>query len=178
MTVTPLQQNLKPVSDLMLIEPKSFELADRTLASPLSALRLFDGEWVNFDNAGKLVRACDIATLGTAGAGGRATKAAFLYFEQSGVTDVQALGKAAIVWRAGDWEFDTRIFDAAAVVASGAAITGSLQPLKVATIAGAARNYVGLVGHGGVGVDSAPIACYAVSGVPGADGFLRIKKTL
>jgi hypothetical protein len=86
---------------------------------------------------------------------------------ETGRTDVQALRKTAILWR-GDYECDTRIYDAAAALGSGAAITFVMQPLKVATITLGSRNYVGLVGHGG-SADDDPVVGF-VSRLPANNG--------
>jgi hypothetical protein len=52
----------------------------------------------------------------------------------------------------GEYEADTRIFDATATVhTNGVAITAVGQPLKVASITIGTRVYVGLVGHGAIG---------------------------
>jgi hypothetical protein len=139
--------NFEPVSDIMPVQRRDFPLADKTLADPLNAVALVDGEWMTLNSSYQLVRAADIATLGTAGAGGRALVRSFPLWAERGRTDVRAMSlvKMPILWR-GDYEFDTRIFDASAIVASGLAITTIMQPLKVATVAIGARNYVGLVG--------------------------------
>ncbi len=161
--------NFEPVSTVLQTQFRDFPLADATLAQPLNAVALVDGEWMTLNSSYKLVRAADVATLGTAGAGGRASVLSFPLFAERGRYDVQAVAgtKMPIIFR-GEWEFDTRIFDAAAVVGSGAAITTALQPVKAATIALGGRNYCGLVGHGG-SADTAPVVGY-VTRLPAANG--------
>jgi hypothetical protein len=68
----------------------------------------------------------------------------------------------------GEYEADTRVFDASVALGSGAAITTVLQPLKVATITVGSRNYVGLVGHGGSS-DASPVVGY-VTRLPASNG--------
>jgi hypothetical protein len=135
----------------------------------MNAIGLVDGEWMTIDSSYKLIRAADIATLGTAGAGGRATLKSFPLWAERGRTDVRAMAdvKMPILFM-GYYEFDTRIFDATAVVpGAGAAITYVMQPLKVATIVLGTRNYVGLVGS--TLADTAPIVGY-VTRLPAANG--------
>jgi hypothetical protein len=124
---------------------------------------------MTLDANGKLVRAAAIGTLGTAGAGGRATVRSFPLWAERGRYDVRALseGKMPVLWR-GEFEFETRVYNATDVVDAGAAITTMLQPLKVATILIGTRNYVGLVGHGGA-ADTAPVQGY-VTKLPAANG--------
>jgi hypothetical protein len=166
--------NFEPVTDVMSTHRRDFPLAVPTLADPLNAIALVDGEWMVIDSSYKIARAADIATLGTAGAGGRATTMAWPLWAERGRTDVLSLSQRKMpVLFLGQYEFDTRVFDATAVVASGAAITTVLQPLKVATLAsalitGSSRNFVGLVGHGGTG-DAAPVAGY-VTRLPASNG--------
>ena len=161
--------NFEPVTDILPVQRRDFPLADPTLAQPLNSLALVDGEWMTLTSTYKLARAADIATLGTAGAGGRASLKSFPLWAERGRYDVQAIAgtKMPILFR-GDYEFDTRIFDATAVAGSGLAITTVMQWLKVATIALGGRNYVGLVGHGG-SADTDPVIGY-VSRLPSANG--------
>ena len=139
--------NFEPVSDINPIHRRDFPLSDSTLSNPLNAVALVDGEWMKLDNTagpsfGKLVRAADIATPGDV-----ATTVSFPLFAERGRYDVQAIADRKMpVLFLGQYEFNTRIFDATAVVGSGAAITAMLQPVKVATITIGGRNYVGLVG--------------------------------
>ncbi len=161
--------NFEPVSDMLRVQRRDYPLADKTLSDPLNAVALVDGEWMTFDSNGKLVRGAAIGTLGTAGAGGRATLRCFPLWAERGRYDVRALadGKMPLLFL-GDYEFDTRVFNATDVVASGAAITTMLQPLKVATIAIGTRNYCGLVGHGGA-ADTAPVVGH-VTKLPAQNG--------
>ena len=161
--------NFEPVTDMLPVQRRDFALADKTLADPLNAVALVDGEWMVLNTSYQIVRAADITVLGTGGAAGRATLRSFPLWAERGRYDVRAMSmvKMPVLFR-GEWEFDTRVFDAAAVVASGAAITTVLQPLKVATIAIGSRNYVGLVGHGG-SADTAPIQGY-VTRLPANNG--------
>lgn len=166
-TVTKI--NFEPVTDILPVQRRDIALADKTLADPFNAVALVDGEWMTLDTSYKLVRGAAIGTLGTAGAGGRATLKTFPLWAEKGRYDVraQAEAKMPVLWR-GDFEFDTRIYNLTDVVASGAAITTVLQGLKVATILIGARNYCGLVGHGG-SADTAPIVGY-VTRLPANNG--------
>jgi hypothetical protein len=156
--------NFEPVSDILMNWRRDLPLADPSLAEPLNAIALIDGEWVTIDTSYRWVRATDIAT-----AGNRATKSSFPVWNERGRSDRLAMAsrKTTALFR-GEYEFDTRIFDAAAALGSGAAITAPLQPLKVATISFSSRNFTGLVGHGGSG-DTDPIVGY-VTKLPAFNG--------
>jgi len=156
--------NFEPHRNVLSVERTDFPLADPTLADPLNALALVDGEWLSLDASSKLVRAAAVATPGN-----EAASVSWPLWAERGRTDVQAMAdrKVPLLWM-GQWEFNTRIFDAAAVVGSGAAITTMLQGLKAVTITLGSRNYVGLVGHGGSG-DSSIIVGY-VTKLPAANG--------
>jgi len=160
--------NFEPVSDILPVQRRDFPLADKTLADPLNAVALVDGEWMTLNTSYQIVRAADITVLGTAGAQGRATVKSFPLFAERGRYDVRAMAdvKMPILWR-GEYEFDTRIFDATAVVSGGLAITTVMQPLKVATIVIGSRNYVGLVGS--QTSDTAPCVGY-VTRLPANNG--------
>jgi hypothetical protein len=168
--------NFTPVSDILPVQRRDFSLADPTLAQPLNAIALVDGEWMTLTSAYQIVRATDIGTVGAVGLPGTTTvpiPRSFPLFAERGRYDVQALSasKMPILWR-GDYEFDTRIFSATAAVgtAGGAAITYVMQPLKVATIAFSGRNFTGLVGHGTLGSgDTDPIVGY-VTRLPANNG--------
>lgn len=160
--------NFEPVSDILPVQRRDFALADKTLADPLNAVALVDGEWMTLNTSYQAVRGADITVLGTGGAAGRATVKSFPLFAERGRYDVRAMAdvKMPLLWM-GSYEFDTRIFDATAVVAGGLAITTVMQPLKVATIAIGTRNYVGLVGT--QASDTAPHVGY-VTRLPANNG--------
>lgn len=161
--------NLRPRSDQLYIERRDIVLADKTLADPNNAICLYDGEWLKIV-AGKASRCTTIGTVGNANAVARV----YPNFSGRGRTDVQALPEPAITLITGgpSTEWDTLIFDAAAVVGSGLAITADSQGLKVATISLSSpqgtRNFSGLVGHGGSG-DSDPVVA-RVFGLPANNG--------
>jgi hypothetical protein len=134
--------NFEPVTDINPVHRRDFPLTDPTLADPFNAVCLVDGEWMTLDNTGatlgKLIRACDITSTGNA-----ATQYSFPLFAERGRYDVQAnSSRKTPILMLGQYEFNTRIFDASA----GTAMTAILQPLKVFSVAIGARNYSGLVG--------------------------------
>lgn len=158
--------NLEPVSNILLTQIRDFALADKTLADPTNAVALVDGEWMTLDSTGKALRAAAVGTPGTV-----ATVLSFPLFAERGRSDIMAQADRKVpLIMFGDYEADTRIFDASAAVGAGggAAITFMFQPLKVATITLGSRNYVGLVGHGGAS-DTDPIVAY-VSKLPAVNG--------
>jgi|SRR5580658_9825596 hypothetical protein len=158
--------NFEPVSDYLPIQRRDFALFDPTLADPTNAICLVDGEWLTLNSSYQAIRATNIATVGNP-----ATLKSFPLFAEKGRYDVRAMAdtKMPLLFR-GEWEFDTRIYDASAVVGSGAAMTTVFQWLKVATIAvaSAGRNFTGLVGHGGY-ADPAPVVGY-ITRLPSANG--------
>lgn len=160
--------NFEPVRDVMPVQRADFPLADKTLANPLNAVALVDGEWMVINSDYKMVRASTIGSVGD-----EATARSYPLWAERGRYDMQALGKAPLLWL-GSWEFDTRIFDAAATPGSGAAITAVDQPLKVATITLGSRNYTGIVGHGGSG-DSAIVVGYVTRLPANNGGKLRMR---
>lgn len=156
--------NFEPVSDVLPIQRKDLSLADPSLALPDNAQALIDGEWVTIDSSYKWARAAAIGTPGTA-----ATVRSFPVFFERGRSDRLGMAerKTTCLFR-GEWEFDTRVYDASATVGSGAPISSVLQPLKVATITIGSRNFVGLVGHGGA-ADTSPVVGY-VTRLPASNG--------
>jgi len=168
----PEVENFRPVSDVLPIERRDFPVADKTLTDPSNAVVLVDGEWMTLTTGYKLARATNVAAAGDPAA----AKLCWPLWAERGRFDVQAMAdrKTPILWM-GQWEFESLIFDAAAVVGAGAAISALLQPVKVATITIGSRNYSGLVGHGGVGVDSARIVGYVTKLHTDNGGFLRIR---
>lgn len=157
--------NFEPQSDILAVQRRDFPLADPTLAVPTNSVVLVDGEWMVLNSSYQIARAAAIGSAGT-----EATLRSFPVFMEAGRYDVQAIAaKKTVVLYLGEYEFDTRIFDAAVSLGSGAPITSVLQPLKVAVITIGARNYVGLVGHGGDGSDAKPIQGY-VTRLPADNG--------
>ena len=165
--------NFTPVSDILPVQRRDFPVADPTLVQPLNAVALVDGEWMTLNTSYQLVRATDITSVGAVAPAGGIPLRAFPLFAERGRYDVQSLSghKMPVLWR-GDYEFDTRIFDATAAVgaAGGAAITYVMQPLKVATVSFGGRNFTGLVGHGLLtAADTDPIVGY-VTRLPANNG--------
>jgi hypothetical protein len=160
--------NFSPVSDILPIQRRDFSLNDPTLANPTNPTCLVDGEWFTLNTSYQAIRAALITgTVGTTFASVRS----FPVFAEKGRYDVQAMSRNGIplLYR-GDYEFDTRIFDASAAVHGGAAITYIMQPLKVALISFSGRNFSGLVGHGTPGGgDVDPIVGYCTR-LPSSNG--------
>lgn len=144
-TVTKI--NFEPVTDILPVQRRDFPLAVPALADPLNAAALVDGEWMTLNSSYQIVRATDITVAAGGGATGRASVLCFPLWAERGRYDVRAMSgtKMPILFR-GDYEFDTRIFDATVVATGGLAITTVMQPLSVATITIGSRAYTGLVG--------------------------------
>lgn len=161
MSSTIQKVNFEPVSDILPIWRRDLPLADGTLADPNNALCVIDGEWLTLDTNYKLIRACDV-TNGSA----KAAVKSFPCFSEKGRSDRMGMSqkKTDILFR-GEYEFDTRVYDAAAGTAP---ITTVLQGLKVATITIGSRNFVGLIGHGG-SADTDPVVGY-VTRLPTSNG--------
>jgi hypothetical protein len=156
--------NFEPVTDVISIERRDFVLVDKTLSDPLNADALVDGEWMKLDSSYKCLRAADVAVNDDP-----ALVRSFPLFAERGRTDVRAQAEPKMpLLFLGVYEFDTRVFDASAVIGSGAAITTVMQPLKVATVTIGSRNYCGLVGHGGA-ADTNPVVGY-VTKLPANNG--------
>jgi len=158
------QINFEPFSDILATQRRDFALNDKTLANPLNAVALVDGEFMVLNSSYKLVRATTIGSVGNL-----ATQTGYVLFAERGRYDIRAMAdvKMPVVWL-GDYEADTRIFDATVALGSGAAITFAGQPLKVATITIGTRNYSGLVGHGGA-ADTDPVVG-RVTRLPASNG--------
>jgi hypothetical protein len=159
--------NFTPVTSILDVNRRDLPIADPTLVNPLNSIVLCDGEWVTINTSYQLVRATsDVA----APAGGYAAVRSFPVFVERGRYDVQSMSQHKVTFLFGGfYEFDTRIFDAAATVHAGVAITFIMQPVKVATVSFSGRAYSGLVGHGGVGSDTDPIVGY-VTRLPSSNG--------
>jgi len=157
--------NFEPMTDILKVHRRDFPLADPTLADPMNLVHLVDGEWMTLDATYKILRATDVTTEGAV-----ASKPSFPLFAERGRYDVRAIAgtKMPILFR-GEYEFDTRIYNAAANIngAGNPAINTVLMPLKVMTISIDGRFYTGLVGHGGSG-DTDPIVGY-VTRLPAAN---------
>lgn len=162
--------NFEPVSSIIGLWLKDLGLTDKTLADPTNSVALCDGEWVTLDTNYKWIRASTVGSVGNL-----ATLSSFPVFFELGRTDRQGMSeKKTTAIFAGEWEFDTRIFDASVALGSGAAITTVFQPVKVATVTIGTRNYTGLVGHGGSG-DTSPIVGYVTRLPANNGGKLRVK---
>jgi len=156
--------NFTPVSDILPIQRRDFPLADPTLANPLNAVALVDGEWMTLNSSYQAIRASDVTSTSA-----YASLRCFPLFAERGRYDVQAMSlhKTPLLYR-GDYEFDTRIF-ALASTQGGAAISTILQPLTVGTFTIGSRNYVGLIGHDGTSTNLKPIVGY-VTKLPTTNG--------
>jgi hypothetical protein len=156
--------NLEPVSDILPIWRKDLPLADPLLADPLNAVALVDGEWLTIDANYKWVRPTAIVTVDNL-----ATVRSFVCFSERGRSDRMGMAdkKTTALFR-GEYEADTRVFNASAATAGGAVISFVGQGLKVATILIGSRNFSGLVGHGGY-ADQSPVVGY-VTRLPASNG--------
>jgi len=105
------------VTDLQSVIRRDFPLADKTLANPLSANPLIDGEFLNLNQQYQLVRGVD-GSIGWAA------------FVERGRFDVQALGKVTVLFLH-SYEADTRVFDP-----TGLTLGGPLQVRAGLTIDG------------------------------------------
>jgi len=143
--------NFEPVTDVNLAHRRDWMLADATLVNPMNALCLVDGEWLTLDSTpgtsqGKAKRATDVTV-----ADALATVIAMPLWAERGRYDIQASAEKKVpVLMLGQYEWNTRIYDASSA-AGGAAITTLFQPLRVCTITlalaeGGTRKFSGLVG--------------------------------
>ncbi len=163
--------NFQPVSDILPVHRRDFPVADATLVNPLNATCLIDGEWLIINTAGQCLRASAIGSPGAGARNGAKPVRAFPCFAERGRSDVMSMSQNKVpLLFMGQYEFDTRIFDATAAVLGGAAISYVGQPLKVATITMSGRNFSGLVGAGDIGgADVEPIVGY-VTRLPANNG--------
>lgn len=174
--MTTLRENFRPYADVIPVARRDFSPADRTLVDPNVATSFIDGEWLTLNSAGKAVRAVAIVGAGTSAG----TTLSWPLWAENGRFDVQAMSerKVPVLWL-NSWEFETRIFDSAAVVGNGAAISTMLQPVKVASISlggvYGTRILSGLVGAGAASADSDRVVGY-VTRLPAVNnGWLRIR---
>jgi hypothetical protein len=169
--------NFTPVRDALPVHRANFPLADPTIADPLNAVALVDGEWLSLDANYELVRAADVGTEGAA-----AVALSYPHWNERGRSDMLATGerRTVVLW-GGFWEYDTRIFDVAANIngSGNTAIAAVGDPLTVATVVIGTRNYVGLVGHDGGpqvgGTDVTQIVGYVTRLPANNGGQLRMR---
>lgn len=155
--------NFEPLSDLLKTQIRDYALADKTIADPLNALAFVDGEWFVIDTNNKAVRAAAVNA-----AGNIASQTSYPVFAERGRSDVLAMsGRKIPLIIMGQWEADTRIFDASVALGGGAAITAVGQPLKVASITIGGKVVSGIVGA--VAGDGEPIVG-RVSRLPANNG--------
>ncbi len=155
--------NFEPVSDLLKTQIRDYALADKTIADPLNTTAFVDGEWFILDSTSKAARATAINA-----AGNLATQTSYVLFAERGRSDVLAMsGRKVPLIVMGDYEADTRIFDASVALSGGAAITAVGQPLKVASISIGGKIVCGLVGA--AAGDGEPIVG-RVTRLPSANG--------
>lgn len=129
-------ENFRLTSPVERIERRDLPLADRTLLNPNGANPLLDGEFVEWDNNKKAVRA-----------GG--DKLAFVVFAERGRYDTQAIGKVPVLYM-GTYEADTLIFDGTGLTAGAALMIddvtiGSLTKSGLKLHIGGAELVVGYV---------------------------------
>lgn len=170
-------ENFVPVDNQLRMNTSGAPPADPQLANPLNALAFWDGEWVTLDAAGKVVRACNVASAGNAST----ARLAYPLLDDIGATDVQAhpekfksffVGPYGVRWKTRVWS--------TAVVDSGTAIVNTFGlPLKIASISlstpRGTRIVSGLVGHGGEGTDSDNIVARVIE-LRGDDLTIQIGK--
>ena len=174
MASTIARTNFEPKSDFLSLPRWSFPLADGTLSDPTNAVALIDGEWMCVQDDGlTVVRATDVTTTGAEPS--TADNDFYPVWAEKGRYDTQALSSKMVpLIYGGFWIADTRIFDATAVVGSGAAIAHTGQGLKVATIVLSGRKVTGLVGHGGSG-DAAKVVARVTKLATVNGGKLQIR---
>lgn len=158
--------NFETVSNLMHLQTRDFPLADPNLANPYNTNALVDGEWMTLNSSNKMLRAVDVV-------GGAPGDAAVLpswpLWAERGRTDVQARGErsSTLLWL-GQWEFDTRIFNAAAMTLMGR--------VSVAVIALGGKQYSGLVANGTIATPGLGITVGVITRLPATNGGkLRIR---
>ncbi len=158
------RSNFEPVSNLLQNQTRSIALLDPTLADPLNALALVDGEWCVVDANKKLARAADISSGGNA-----ATAPSYPVWDEKGRTDNQALGgRNKTVIYLGSWEFDTDVFLVASMVHNGLVAVSSITIDSVI--------YSGLVANGTFGTPGAGITVGVITRLPSTNnGRLRIR---
>ena len=156
--------NFEPVSNVMHIQTRDFPLVDPTLANPLNAEALVDGEWMAITTTYKMDRAAVIATAGNA-----ATVQSYPYWMEKGRYDVQAQAerKGAVLWL-GQWEFDTRLFLVTSMTMGGL--------VSVSSVDLGGKIVAGLIDNGTIGSAGSGITVGYVTRLPANNGGkLRIR---
>lgn len=155
--------NFEPLSDMLVqVSVRDFVLADPTIADPRNAVALVDGEWLSLNSSYQALRASDVATPAAA-----AAAISWPVWAERGRSDVQALRQAPVLYL-GQYEADTRVFNAASMVLGGR--------VSVATVTLGGRNYSGLVANGSVGTPGAGITVGFITRLPTNNGGkLRIR---
>jgi hypothetical protein len=158
--------NFETVSNLMHLQTRDFPLVDPDLANPFNANALVDGEWMTLTSANKMQRAVDVVG---GSPGDAATLPSWPLWAERGRTDVQARGeRASTLLYLGQWEFDTRIFNATSMVLLGR--------VSVAVIALGGKQYSGLVANGTVASPGSGITVGIITRLPATNGGkLRIR---
>ena len=173
--MTTLRENFKPVTDVIPTIRRDFPLFDPSLADPMNAHSLLDGEWMTLDaGTGKLIRSADVASVGNSAG----NSFSWPLWAENGRYDIQAMSdrKCPIIWL-NQWEFETRIYDAAATIGAGAAISTRFQAVKVASISlGGVYGVRTLSGLVGVGPGDTDQIVARVTRLPAENsGWLRIR---
>jgi hypothetical protein len=96
---------LTPVNDVFR---RDFEMADSTLLDPTVTNALNQGEWVERDSTGKMVRVTAVSS-----------KLPMQVFSEKGDFSAQSIGKVAVL-QLNAYEADTDMFDSAGVYVAGA----------------------------------------------------------
>jgi hypothetical protein len=162
--------NFEPMSDMITVTRRNFPVVDRTLIDPFNANVYLDGEWMVVTNEQKIQRATDLALDGAKVSYNGNIVPPYLWWNERGRTDVQALGSGTLLY-AGWYEGETRIFKATAKQDGNApeqypAISYVGQPLQVATITVGTRVLSGLVGA----VDATVMIVGFVTRLPATNG--------
>jgi len=155
-------ENFKLVSEFLSIATRSFELADKTLLNPNSALPLTIGEFMQLDANYKMARPAGSA-------GDVLTGPSYAYFQFQGSYDTQALGKGPFLFMHG-YEADTKVFEDS--VGGGAfALNG---PVCVGILS---TGRVGLLPLPGTPAGDEYVIGYVTRMPTGNNNFLRFRRT-
>ena len=151
-------ENFKLVSEFLSVATRSFELADRDLLNPNSALPLVMGEFLELDASYKMAR----------GATTPATGPSMAYFQFQGAYDTQALGKGPFLYMHG-YEADTKVFEDG--IGGGAFALN--EPVLVGDLTSGRRGLIP-VPSGGLGTSH--IVGYVTRMPATNNGFLRFRR--